>query len=407
MTNNENLNDKTVSDIFEYIKCVDEKVMQNDKAIKFVSSLQSEQMKELIHSKSDNLQKFFEEAIKLQTEVVRNAYEEIILTLKNRFEQEIKEIEVKNIKINNQKEETLKSAYEDRLTALKESMENDCTRRLNECYWKAEAEKKELADKVYAETKNTCDNNKSKEIEEIIKWHEQNLVNKLNEQKCFLDSENQKQILEISTWNETNIQEQRKEQKEFLDNEYKNQIEIINTWHEQNLQEKLEEQKSFLEAEFQKKLDETNAWHEQNLRTEIEKLTKEAYANGKAEVESWHDQVVREKLNVQAEYYENEIKNAIQRTKNELYAEMDEAARRNEAELKLFLDYYENKIKPFKKLINMHESADRKVKEIERRIRNKINKTLGKQDKIIMPDTTYEQCQEIKEKISNEEEKGN
>ena len=40
--------DKVVSDIYNYIKCVDEKVVQSDKTVKFMSSQQSEQMKELI-----------------------------------------------------------------------------------------------------------------------------------------------------------------------------------------------------------------------------------------------------------------------------------------------------------------------------------------------------------------------
>ena len=65
------------NEIYEYIKQVDEKVDNNDKTLKFITAQQSEQMKELIGTRADSLRRFFEETIKTQTEVVRNAYEEI------------------------------------------------------------------------------------------------------------------------------------------------------------------------------------------------------------------------------------------------------------------------------------------------------------------------------------------
>ncbi|MBQ2645617.1 hypothetical protein IJG14_08625, partial [bacterium] len=141
------------SNIYEYIKSVDEKVMNNDKIMKFMSSMQSEQMKELIQSKTDNLKRFFEEAIRLQTEVIRNSYEEIIDNLKKNYEQEIKNIEVNNIKINNQKEETLKAAYENKIIAIKETMTNDFKKQSDENYLLYEREKQALADEVYANAK--------------------------------------------------------------------------------------------------------------------------------------------------------------------------------------------------------------------------------------------------------------
>lgn len=82
--------DKVVSDIYNYIKCVDEKVVQSDKTVKFISSQQSEQMKELIAAKTDNLRRFFEEAIRLQTEVVRNTYETMISELKLTYMEDLK-----------------------------------------------------------------------------------------------------------------------------------------------------------------------------------------------------------------------------------------------------------------------------------------------------------------------------
>ena len=91
MSENKNItSEKVVSDIYEYIKCVDAKVEQNDKTLKFLTSQQSEQMKELIQAKTENLRRFFEEAIKTQTEIVRNAYECVISDLKNSYLEELK-----------------------------------------------------------------------------------------------------------------------------------------------------------------------------------------------------------------------------------------------------------------------------------------------------------------------------
>ena len=112
--------------------------------------------------------------------------------------------------------------------------------------------------------------------------------------------------------------------------------------------------------------------------------SEEAYNNGKAETEAWHDDIVRKKLEIQAQYFDGEIEKAKadayaageSHMKKEMYDEMDEAARRNEAELKLFLDFYEAKMKPFKRFINIHETADKRIKDIQRRITNKINKTI-------------------------------
>lgn len=252
--------DKVVSDIYNYIKCVDEKVVQSDKTVKFISSQQSEQMKELIAAKTDNLRRFFEEAIRLQTEVVRNTYETMISELKLTYMEDLKNKDAEYYKLYNQKEETLKASFE-----------ADCQKRLNECYAAAKAD----FDKVLTET--------------ISKYE-----------------------------------------------------------------------------------------------AEMARRSEEAYNNGKAETEAWHDDIVRKKLEIQAQYFDGEIEKAKadayaageSHMKKEMYDEMDEAARRNEAELKLFLDFYEAKMKPFKRFINIHETADKRIKDIQRRITNKINKTI-------------------------------
>lgn len=347
-------NDKVVSDIYEYIKCVDAKVENNDKTLKFIVSQQSEQMKELIQSKSDNLRRFFEEAIRMQTEIVRNTYEDIISELKNAYEKSLKDREIEYIKLYNQKELTIKSAYEDRITSLKETMDADCQRKLNECYSslknefeieketilkEKQEEIQKVADKVYQDAK--------VEFENIIKE---------TSDKVYFDVETKKnqEIESIKFGYEEKISE--------LNLEYTDRVNEIKAWNEKNLHEKLEEQKNYYESEMAKR-------------------TKEAYDNGKAETEAWHDDIVRQKLEVQAAYFEGEIERAKQETKAEMYAEMDAAARRNEEELKLFLDFYEAKIKPFKKLINIHETTDTRIKDIQRRVRNKIDKTFGNTDK--------------------------
>lgn len=300
--------DKVVSDIYNYIKCVDEKVVQSDKTVKFISSQQSEQMKELIAAKTDNLRRFFEEAIRLQTEVVRNTYETMISELKLTYMEDLKNKDAEYYKLYNQKEETLKASFE-----------ADCQKRLNECYAAAKAD----FDKVLTET-----------------------VSKYESEKIALQEK-------FSTERQTDKQS-------------------------------FEAERQALLAERQKVADEVY----QNTKTEYEaemaRRSEEAYNNGKAETEAWHDDIVRKKLEIQAQYFDGEIEKAKadayaageSHMKKEMYDEMDEAARRNEAELKLFLDFYEAKMKPFKRFINIHETADKRIKDIQRRITNKINKTI-------------------------------
>ncbi len=348
--------DKVVSDIYNYIKCVDEKVVQSDKTVKFISSQQSEQMKELIAAKTDNLRRFFEEAIRLQTEVVRNTYETMISELKLTYMEDLKNKDAEYYKLYNQKEETLKASFE-----------ADCQKRLNECYAAAKAD----FDKVLTETISKY------EAEKIA------LQEKFSTERQALLAERQKVADEVYQNTKT---------------EYEDRIKEIVAWHEKNLQTKLEE----AQAQYNKDKSLTVEYYENEKRQtaeafendkkqiaeyyegEMARRSEEAYNNGKAETEAWHDDIVRKKLEIQAQYFDGEIEKAKadayaageSHMKKEMYDEMDEAARRNEAELKLFLDFYEAKMKPFKRFINIHETADKRIKDIQRRITNKINKTI-------------------------------
>lgn len=429
--------DKVVSDIYNYIKCVDEKVVQSDKTVKFISSQQSEQMKELIAAKTDNLRRFFEEAIRLQTEVVRNTYETMISELKLTYMEDLKNKDAEYYKLYNQKEETLKASFE-----------ADCQKRLNECYVAAKAdfdkvltetiskyeaekialqekfsterqtdkqsfeaerqsfeterqsfaaerqallaERQKVADEVYQKTKTEYEDR----IKEIVAWHEKNLQTKLEEAQAQYNKEksltveyyenekrqtaeafenDKKQIAEYYEGEkQKTVDFYEKEIKTHSDNAYEvgqndtteRYNEIIKNL-EQTHKEELQQQKEFYEAEMARR-------------------SEEAYNNGKAETEAWHDDIVRKKLEIQAQYFDGEIEKAKadayaageSHMKKEMYDEMDEAARRNEAELKLFLDFYEAKMKPFKRFINIHETADKRIKDIQRRITNKINKTI-------------------------------
>lgn len=429
--------DKVVSDIYNYIKCVDEKVVQSDKTVKFISSQQSEQMKELIAAKTDNLRRFFEEAIRLQTEVVRNTYETMISELKLTYMEDLKNKDAEYYKLYNQKEETLKASFE-----------ADCQKRLNECYAAAKAdfdkvltetvskyeaekialqekfsterqtdkqsfeaerqsfeterqsfeaerqallaERQKVADEVYQKTKTEYEDR----IKEIVAWHEKNLQTKLEEAQAQYDKDksltveyyenekrqtaeafenDKKQIAEYYEGEkQKTVDFYEKEIKTHSDNAYEvgqndtteRYNEIIKNL-EQTHKEELQKQKEFYEAEMARR-------------------SEEAYNNGKAETEAWHDDIVRKKLEIQAQYFDGEIEKAKadayaageSHMKKEMYDEMDEAARRNEAELKLFLDFYEAKMKPFKRFINIHETADKRIKDIQRRITNKINKTI-------------------------------
>lgn len=422
--------DKVVSDIYNYIKSVDEKVVQSDKTVKFISSQQSEQMKELIAAKTDNLRRFFEEAIRLQTEVVRNTYETMISELKLTYMEDLKNKDAEYYKLYNQKEETLKASFE-----------ADCQKRLNECYAAAKAdfdkvltetvskyeaekialqekfsterqtdkqsfeaerqsfdaerqallaERQKVADEVYQKTKTEYEDR----IKEIVAWHEKNLQTKLEEAQAQYDKDksltveyyenekrqtaeafenDKKQIAEYYEGEkQKTVDFYEKEIKTHSDNAYEvgqndtteRYNEIIKNL-EQTHKEELQKQKEFYEAEMARR-------------------SEEAYNNGKAETEAWHDDIVRKKLEIQAQYFDGEIEKAKadayaageSHMKKEMYDEMDEAARRNEAELKLFLDFYEAKMKPFKRFINIHETADKRIKDIQRRITNKINKTI-------------------------------
>lgn len=512
--------DKVVSDIYDYIKCVDEKVVQNDKTVKFISSQQAEQMKELIAAKTDNLRRFFEEAIRLQTEVVRNTYESMISELKLSYTEDLKNKETEYYKLYNQKEETLKASFE-----------ADCQKRLNECYLSAkaefdkilsatvakyEAEKKlisdnafnekqsliekysnekdellkkcekerqDVADEVYKKTKAECDIELKKAVDEVYEKAQEERQKALDEvsqkTKAECDIEQQKVADEVyqKTKYECDLEQKKVADEVYIKtkSEYEDRIKEVIAWHEKNLQTKMEETQSFYENEMKKRVDaafengkleaqniceqemqvqeenyenelstkeetfaqekeqmkefyekeiqlhsdnayengknEASAHYDEILKNqeeehqaqikyyeeEISRRAEEAYNNGKAETEAWHDDVVRQKLEVQAQYFDGEIEAAkkeayeegVRQTKKDLYEEMDEAARRNEAELKLFLDFYEAKMKPFKRFINIHETTDKRIKDIQRRVMNKINKTFLNKPTVPPPEDTF------------------
>lgn len=404
--------DKVVSDIYNYIKCVDEKVVQSDKTVKFISSQQSEQMKELIAAKTDNLRRFFEEAIRLQTEVVRNTYETMISELKLTYMEDLKNKDAEYYKLYNQKEETLKASFE-----------ADCQKRLNECYAAAKAdfdkvltetiskyeaekialqekfsterqallaERQKVADEVYQNTKTEYEDR----IKEIVAWHEKNLQTKLEEAQAQYNKdksltveyyENEKrQTAEAFENDKKQIAEYYEGEKQktvdFYENEIKTHSDNAYEVGQNDTTERYNEIIKNLEQTHKEELQQQKEFYE----AEMARRSEEAYNNGKAETEAWHDDIVRKKLEIQAQYFDGEIEKAKadayaageSHMKKEMYDEMDEAARRNEAELKLFLDFYEAKIKPFKRFINIHETADKRIKDIQRRITNKINKTI-------------------------------
>ena len=405
------------NEIYEYIKQVDEKVDNNDKTLKFITAQQSEQMKELIGTRADSLRRFFEETIKTQTEVVRNAYEEIISDLKQTYEKDLKDREVENIRLFNQKEETLKYSYEAKIEAMKEAIENDCQKRINECYLKAKTdfeeekiglimeskkEKQDYADEVYAKVKQEYEDR----INEVNAWHENNLRVKLSETEEYFKREMQKASDEAyangkadaEAWHENiekqNLENFKQEIQKASDEAYANGKADAEAWHDDIVRQKLETQAQYFQEEIKKleesqenkqeteeRIAEINAWHEKNLADKLEEMKN--YYEGKIQ-QLWaeHDEIVKQKLETQAEYFKGEIEHAKAETKAEMTAQMDEAARRNEEELKLFLDFYEAKVKPFKKLINIHETTDKRIKDIQQKLQRRFNKTFGeKQDK--------------------------
>lgn len=356
--NNEN---KESKEIYEYIKHVDDKVNNNEEILKFITAKHSEQMKELIGAKTDGLRRFFEEAIKTQTEIVRNAYEEIITELKAAYEKNIKDREIENIRLYNQKEATLKSSYDVKIEAMLETAESECQKRINESYLKArtdfEEEKIALITK-YQKEKQTIADKVTREYEERIveinAWHEKNLSNKLEEQARFFEQKMQ----------------------QTADESYINGKTDAEAWQDEAVRQKMEMQTQQLAQETEERIVEIRAWHEKNLNDKLEEM-KNYYEQKIQDIWREHDDIVRQKLETQAEYFKEEIERAKEETKKEMYSQMDEAASRNEEELKLFLDFYEGKIKPFKKLINVHETADKRIKDIQQRIQRRFNKTFG------------------------------
>lgn len=472
------------NEIYEYIKVVDEKVTQNEKTLKFIMSQQSEQMKELIGSKTDNLRKFFEESIRMQMEIVRNAYEEIISELKNTYEKDLKNREIENIKLSNQKEETIKSSYEAQIETIKGFMENDCQKRIDKCYLdtknKYEEEKKALIEQHKKEMQTTAEkiyNDAKAEFDKELQVAKTEYDNKLQATKTEYDNKLQAakteyddRLAEVKAWDEKNLQNKlaetedyfRKAEQRVADEAYANGKTDTEAWHddvvkqklevqaqyfqeemakqeqyfngelenkEQYLKEELAKQEQYYQGELEKqkndlkmeaeryfaveaekikaecesvaveqrqaavdevsksakreyeeKLADLNIWHNKNLCERLEEV-KNYYEKKILEKEEEHQNIVRQKLEIQANFFDEEIQNAKaqarEETKAELMSQMDEAARRNEEELKLFLDFYEAKIKPFKKLINIHETTDKRIKDIQLRLQNRFNKTFG------------------------------
>ena len=179
---------------------------------------------------------------------------------------------------------------------------------------------------------------------------------------------------------------------------------IVFCWigHNKNLQEKIQELKDAYEKEivignkqsFENGEESVSRKYEELLQNvtmecnnkiakkeeEIKEKLSQAYEEGKSDAEAWHNDIVRQKLEEQAAYFEEEINSAREQAKKELREEMDVAARRNEEELKLFQDYYEEKLKPFKKFIRIQETTDKKIKEIQTKINNRFKKSFGKNE---------------------------
>lgn len=357
-------------ELYEYLRQVDEKVDHNDSTLKFITAQHAEQVKELMNMKSDGLRRFFEEAIKAQTEVVRNAYEEIISDLKLAYEKDLKNREVENIRLYNQKEEALKVSYE-----------ADCKKRINDCYIKARTdfdeekielilkykkEKQDYTENLYGQIRQEFEDR----INEINAWHENNLRTKLHETEEYFKREMQR----------------------TADEAYANGKADTEAWHDDVVRQKLETQAQYFQQEldkfsdakklkenYEERIAEMNSWHEQNLAAKLEEMKN--YYEGRIK-KFWndHEDIVRQKLESQADFFKGEIEHAKEEEKAEMMAQMDEAARRNEDELKLFLDFYESKIKPFKKFINIHETTDRRIKDIQQKLQKRFNKTFGNKD---------------------------
>ena len=505
--------------LFNYIKQVEEKIEQNDKGLQFLTEQQTERMKELIRTKSDNLKSFFEEAIRLQLELIRNNYEVIISEQKEYYENEVKSREEELNNLYNQKIENLKTSYE--LESEKKSFEsyrnakNEFDSRVDELYDKYNREKQELtdyynkiisdlketsfakeklvSDEVYQKTKAECDgylnetisrlqneneqtvNGYEKAIAELKADYENQLeqqnadlcyskeeyekaiedfIAKANEEKKEICDSYERLILEEKEFSASvqlksesernelcekyeNLQKSFDEEKNNIRNEYENQIRelklnLINIedeynnkkseieyWHNKNMEAKLRECQNFYEKDvdrrcresyengkneaalnFEDELKNKDAEMEYRIKeayengkneaalnfenelknkdAEMEYRIKEAYENGKKDTENWHKEVMKQQLETQAKYFEEEIQNSREKVKAEMFEQMDNAARRNEEELKLFQDYYEEKLKPFKGLIRIKDTTDKKIKDIQNKLNHRFNKTFGK-----------------------------
>ncbi len=457
---NKNINeklDKAVSDIYNYIKYVEEKSNQNDKTLKFVTSLQTEQMKELIETKRNELRKFFEEAIRLQTEIVRNTYEDIISELKFSYQEEIKSRDLENQRINNQKAEAVKNSYENQITNLIISKDNECNKKILECNQEAQSKfDKTLSETIQryeAEMSKRCEESYNNGKRDTESWFRELMENELKKQaeeyekkiaeiKEINERESKSKIAETQEWNDKNLEEKLRENSNFYEAEmskrceesYNNGKTDTESWFRELMENELKKQAEEYEQkiaeteerkdeeyaqkiaeikekniqEYKDRVQEVQRWNDKKLEeklrensnfyeAEMTRRCEESYNNGKAEIQSEYEGVIAKELQIQAKYFDKEIDRIKQETKAQMYEEMDEAAKRNEEELKIFLDYYEGKMKPFKRLINFHENTNRQIKDIQRRIKNKINKTMGRREAIVPPEKIAEY--KIKDKI--------
>lgn len=396
-SNNFSDSNNNINEVYEYVKLVDEKCIQNDKTMKFLVSQQTEQMKELIQSKSDNLSRFFEEAIRLQTETVRGTYESIISELKSNFEYELKNKDIDNFKIYNQKIETLKAQHENEKNCNKAAAQQELEDLRDYYEKKLKKDVQDKADEVYINTIKECEIQKQQELQKLTDFYEEKLKKETDEVYENTKKEYEDRITAINEWNERVLNEKLEENREEYTKKLRTETDCMKKHTEEltraSYEKGKEEEKEASSIYYQKEIErltkesyengiaDAKLQAQEEIKTKlitqaeyyeqkIDRLKKEAYENGKTEAESEAQEETKIKLTTQAEYYEQEI----QKIKNEMQQKMDDASRRKEEELKLLIDFYENKMKPFKKFIDIQETTNLKIQNIQNRIRTVINK---------------------------------
>lgn len=327
-------------EFLDNIKNVEGKIVSLEHNSRLEIHEQKEFLNRLIQTKTDNLRSFFEEAIKTQLDIVKKTYESLSNQQKSLYESELKNKITYLEDVMASRLENQKTWYENELNNQKHRFENEIQKQINDTNnWHTNNlnEKLSLKEEFY---KN----------ELIVKKDEYSSVlndiqNKLNEtQNSLFESQTQVSNLQNESSNlATQITDLKNQLKESQDKE----------WAVASEKAEKEREIEFLNSNIQAKEGEIDKQNSsiQEKDNEIDKLN--------SDVQEKDNEI--EKLNTIIQSKNNEIDKLISDIQEKIQ-EQESQKLAGEKELNDLKEYYELKIKPVAKLINLVESKNKNLK---------------------------------------------